>query len=291
MNSQTIEIQEEQILDQLAILDYMYSKHLVTPSYIRKTLDNTGRTLSRGITVEDLIPFDQDHFGGVNETELCLERLSLGGHCRVLDIGSGLGGPARYIAYKARCAVTGVEIQPDRFNAAIELTRAVKLDDLVNFKHGDFTSIPLPDSSYSHVISLLSILHIIDKKKAIKKIGKVLDKSGRVLIEDYYRSKRLTDRDKALLLETISCPNLMSLDGYIKAMEAAHISIIELTDMNDLWKTLVEERVNMYNDNLPQMSNIYGVEVAINALNFAEGVMKIFQNGLVGGIRILGEKA
>lgn len=280
----------DQEMSQLEILDFMYSKHLVSPSNTIRALKNAGIDLSHGITVEDLIPYDHDHFGGVEETRRCLMLLSIERSANVLDIGSGLGGPARFMADHTGCRVTGVEIQRDRFEAAERFTKAVKLEQLVCFINDDFISAPLGEGSYTHVVSFLSILHMIDKNGAIGKVGRVLKKGGRVFIEDYYGQAGISDTDQSVLLETISCPGLMSMDEYTKTLEDSGLRICELSDETDCWRKIVKERAEHYNDDLVTLSRTFGLQAALSAVSFAEGVMKIFDKGLIGGIRVIAER-
>ena len=284
-----IEIQQAQTLDQLEILHYMYSKHLVSPSNTIRALKNAGIDV-QNIKVEDLTPYDQDHFGGVNATEECLKLLSIDASSNVLDIGSGLGGPARYIAHRTGARVTGIEIQRDRFEAAQRFTRLVSLEHLVSFRNEDFASLELQGVVYSHVVSFLSILHMIDKRRALKALGRALQDGGSVFIEDYYRKGRLSSADKTELLKTISCPSLISVNNYLKTLEEGGIRIKEMTDTTDRWKKVVEERVEGYNTGLVTLSKQFGLEAALNAATFAEGVMRIFHKGMIGGFRIIGRK-
>ena len=62
---------------------------------------------------EQLFPLDQWHYGGTDAVRSAVEHLGLRSSNSVLDVGSGLGGPARFLAYTAGCHVTALELQPE----------------------------------------------------------------------------------------------------------------------------------------------------------------------------------
>src|SRR5207248_4502198 len=95
----------------MRILDF-YDRHPISESQV---LDAVRR--ARGdetLTVDDLYPFDQDHYGGLGAVDALARRAGLTPACRVLGIGAGLGGPARFLASRRGCRVVGVELHPDR---------------------------------------------------------------------------------------------------------------------------------------------------------------------------------
>lgn len=284
-----IEIQQIQNIDQLSILENMYSKHIVSPVNLITSLQSKGKSISNGLLIEDLLSYDQDHLGGLEATETCLDLLKFCEPCQVLDIGSGLGGPARYISHKTGCNVTGVEIQYDRYSISKLLTKSTGLEKKVSFVYGDFVSIDF-QQTFSHVISFLSILHIIDKELALEKLADTLQDGGKIYIEDYYRKAPSSTENNEILLETISCPSLFELDYYLRILQENKIKIEQVVDMTETWKNLVIERVKSYKQNYSAMSSEFGEETAANALSFAEGVSAIFQKEIIGGVRIIGSK-
>ena len=109
-----------------------------------------GQTINRLLSEHpDLDPsadgaldnLDQFHAGGADAVDLLIAGLALGEGDRVLDIGSGFGGPARQIARRTGNAVTGVDITPAYVDAARDLTARAGLGDLVR----------LPGRGHRHV--------------------------------------------------------------------------------------------------------------------------------------------
>ena len=84
---------------------------------------------------------DQYHYLGTEACDHVIELLGIQADASVLDIGAGIGGPARYLSAHTGCRVVGVELQEELSAAAAELTSRVEgLADRVAFVTGDFSS-------------------------------------------------------------------------------------------------------------------------------------------------------
>ena len=83
------------------------------------------------LTADDLGSIDQLHHGGAAATGYLLDQLALGPATRLLDVGGGLGGPARLAATRYGCPVLSVDLSPDFVAAARTLTERVGLADRV----------------------------------------------------------------------------------------------------------------------------------------------------------------
>ena len=93
------------------------------------------------LTYSQLLPFDQHHYHGVAAVDDMATATHIASGSMVLNIGSGLGGPARYLAGKYRASVTAVEVQDDLSRAAAELTARCGLADAVTHVCGDAVAV------------------------------------------------------------------------------------------------------------------------------------------------------
>ena len=75
-----------------------------------------------GLTVEDLAPVDHFHARGITATVELADKLPIKAGQHILDIGCGLGGPARYIAHRFQCNVSGLDITVPFVEAGNKLT-------------------------------------------------------------------------------------------------------------------------------------------------------------------------
>ena len=120
-----------------------YDTHPINEDEILAKAAAQGASLD-ALTQADLKDFDQDHYGGIEILDALADAARIGSEHHVLDVCSGMGGPARWLAYQHDCRVTGLDFTVSRVEAARRLTQRVQLDHLVDFVHGDATAMPLP---------------------------------------------------------------------------------------------------------------------------------------------------
>jgi len=129
----------------------------------------------------DLAPIDEFHIGGRSATEHALSKISLLPGQHVLDVGSGVGGAARYMAEKFGCRVTGVDLTLDFVEAARTLTRMVGLSDRVDFQVASALAMPFRDAMFDAAITLHVAMNIRDRPGLYREVARVL-KSGAVFL-------------------------------------------------------------------------------------------------------------
>lgn len=126
------------------------------------------------LTIEALAPYDQFHGRGLEATEEVARRIKIGATGHILDVGSGIGGPARYVAHRFGCRVTGIDLTPEFCDVARELTRLLGLASRVKFELGDALAMPFADSSFDGAYSMNVSMNIADKSGLYREIHRVL---------------------------------------------------------------------------------------------------------------------
>lgn len=101
-----------------------------------------------GLTVEDLAPVDHFHARGFPATVELADRLPIKAGEHILDIGCGLGGPARYLAKRFQCRVTGLDITKPFVEAANKLTALLGMQEQVKIELGDGGRLPYADAMF-----------------------------------------------------------------------------------------------------------------------------------------------
>ena len=129
-------------------------------------------------TVDALAPYDQFHGRGLEATEEMAGRLEVGAGDQLLDVGSGLGGPARYLAQHFGCHVTGIDLTEEFCVLARYLTRLVKLHDRVTIHHGSALAMPFEAGSFDGVYTMNVSMNIADKAELYREIHRVLRPDG-----------------------------------------------------------------------------------------------------------------
>jgi ubiquinone/menaquinone biosynthesis C-methylase UbiE len=131
------------------------------------------------LTRADLGAFDEFHIGGRAETRKLASRVpNLGPGMRVLDVGSGIGGPARTLADEFGCEVVGLDLTEAYCKAAKTLTQRIGLSDKVTFQHGDALDMPFEDDRFDVVWTQFAGMNIQDKARFYAECNRVLRKDG-----------------------------------------------------------------------------------------------------------------
>jgi SAM-dependent methyltransferase len=130
------------------------------------------------LRVEDLAGLDQLHAGAVPATEHLLDALELSATTRLLDVGAGVGGPARLAAARHGCPVTGIDLSPDFAELARTLTARVHLDHLLTFDVGSATDLPYDDGSFDRAMMNHVGMNIAEKDRVFDEVHRVLQPDG-----------------------------------------------------------------------------------------------------------------
>ncbi|MCA1666462.1 MAG: methyltransferase domain-containing protein [Thermomicrobia bacterium] len=136
------------------------------------------------LTMDDLTPVDQFHLGGKPATLALIERAGLRPGMRVLDVGGGLGGPARTLATAANCTVTVLDLSAEFCQVGRMLTARVGMSDRVTFQHGSALAMPFADGEFDAVWTQHATMNIADKGRLYAEISRVLRPGGRLAMHD-----------------------------------------------------------------------------------------------------------
>lgn len=126
------------------------------------------------LTVDDLATLDEMHIGGRKGTEHFMPQLDLVEGMQVLDVGSGIGGPARYAAATFQVHVTGIDLTPSYAQVAAALSEAVNLEGYTYFETGSATAMPFNDEFFDAAYTMHAGMNIKDKQKLYQEVGRVL---------------------------------------------------------------------------------------------------------------------
>jgi ubiquinone/menaquinone biosynthesis C-methylase UbiE len=153
-------------------------------------LDRVSAALERAglgegpIAWSDLAGLDQFHVRGLAATQELAQALDVTPGARLLDIGSGLGGPARYLAATFGCKVTGVDLSQPFVEVASYLAARCGLQDRVEFRQADALDLPFEDGAFDLAWTQHVAMNIADRARLYGEIRRVLRPGGRLAIYD-----------------------------------------------------------------------------------------------------------
>ena len=150
---------------------------------IRSALERAG--LDRAaLTTSALAPVDEFHIRGRAASLEIVDALGLTANSHVLDLGSGLGGPARTLAEVTGCTVTGVDLTPEFCEVATALSEWTGLSARTTFRVGDATATGLPDAAVDAALSVHVAMNIADKPALYAEAFRVIRPGGRFVVYD-----------------------------------------------------------------------------------------------------------
>ena len=140
-------------------------------------------------TIDALAPYDHFHGRGVEATEDMANRLEVAATDHVLDVGSGLGGPARYFARRFGCRVSGIDLTAEFCEVARHLTSrlGLGLGERVSFEPGDALSMPFDDAAFDGAYSMNVSMNIADKRALYREVRRVLKPGGWLVLSEVVR--------------------------------------------------------------------------------------------------------
>ena len=146
---------------------------------------------------------------------LMADRLeNVGPDTRVIDLGAGYGGAARWLARTKGCHVTCVNLSEIQNRRNRELTAAAGLNDRIRVVDGSFEDIPAEDGEFDIAWSQDSILHSGDRARVLDEIGRVLKRRGQFVFTDPMQSADCPPGVLAPVLSRIHLESLGSLEFY-----------------------------------------------------------------------------
>jgi ubiquinone/menaquinone biosynthesis C-methylase UbiE len=122
------------------------------------------------LTPQQLAPLDQFHTRGITATAELAKLAGITADMSVLDIGSGIGGPARFLAASYGCRVTGIDLSETFVNAARHLTERTGQSELVSFGSGSALELPFDDGGFDAALLLHVAMNISDRARLYSEI-------------------------------------------------------------------------------------------------------------------------
>ena len=150
---------------------------------IEAALGEAGLDLT-ALRPRDLAAVDEFHSRGRSATKELAELAAPRASDRVLDVGSGIGGPARYLAETFGCPVIGIDLTPAFCAVATWLSELTGYADRVTFRNGSGTELPFPDASFDLVWTIQMQMNVADKGRLYGEIHRVLAPGGRYVLQE-----------------------------------------------------------------------------------------------------------
>ncbi|MGH3277059.1 MAG: class I SAM-dependent methyltransferase, partial [Streptosporangiaceae bacterium] len=184
---------------------------------------------------------DSFHPGGLALTERLGDRLRLGPGDRVLDVASGRGTSALFLAERFGCEVVGVDYGRVSIESASAAAAARSLSGRVSFRQADAESLPFPDGAFDALVCECAFCTFPDKARAVQEFARVLRADGHLALSDLSRAGELT-RELEGLLAWIACiADAQPVEQYVEYLRSGGFTIEAVESHDEALQALVQQ--------------------------------------------------
>jgi len=271
----------------------MASASAITDHYARaglgevilEALKTAGKDIDK-LTPDDLAPLDEHHPRGRSSTVDLARLAAIKAEDRVLDLGSGIGGPSRYLAKTFGCRVLGIDLTPEFCRVAAMLTERTGLTEKIQYQQGDALEMAIADQSFDVVWSQEVAMNIADRDRLYAEIRRVLKPGGRYVFADVVASDGRSPHFPVPWAREPSASFLLTAEGTRQKIEAAGFYLRALEDQTG--DCIAQQKARANHAGSPAVLGIHivlgreGPRMLENtARNFEEG-----RTGLVQGVAV-----
>lgn len=220
----------------------MANLHQIERHYAKAGKDIAERVLTalgteEPVTPERLAPVDQFHGGGLSATRALMVLLQPQATHHLLDLGSGIGGPARWIASTFGCKVAGIDLTATFCAAAEALPQATGLEERVTIIHGSALETPISDNSFDRAYSQNVMMNIEDKLGFYREAFRVLKPGGMLALSTLAKGPNDEPYYPSPWAETAETSFLAGLEDTKRDVLIAGFEILQLNDKSAQTRT------------------------------------------------------
>lgn len=212
------------------------------------------------LSSQDLAALDHLHVGGRQATEDLANSMELEPGVHLLDVGCGIGGPARYFA-ECGYRVTGIDLTDEFVEVAANLTRRVKLDRAAEFRRASALEMPFGVAVLDGAYMIHVGMNIDDKAKLFREVARVLRPGARFGIFDVMRKDGAAFEFPVPWAVTPATSFVATLDEYLQGLNSAGFRVVRQRDRRQF---ALEWTEKMRAQAASSASPVHGVQVLMS---------------------------
>lgn len=253
---------------------------------VERALADRGLAPPAPLQPTQLEDLDHLHYEGRAAVDLAVQRLGLTEQDRVLDVGSGLGGPARRLATAPGCRVVALELQQELHECAASLTSRCGIDGRIRHIGGDILDPHAVEGPFDALVSWLVFLHIPDRPALLRRCRSLLRAGGGLHAEDFFIRNPLDDEERTLLRDEVQCAHLVDRPTYIDELVSAGFGDVRFDDCTDDWAAFVRDRARDFRSDREAFATLHGRDAFDALASFYSTMERLFDGGRLGGVRV-----
>ena len=183
---------------------------------------------------------------------LVASKLKLNSDTKLLELGSGYGGAARYLTKKYGCQVTCLNLSETQNERNESLNKKNRLDHLITVMEGNFEDIPFSDNSFDVVWSQDAIVHSGNREQVLSEVDRVFMETGDFIFTDLMQTYDCPKSVLKPVLERIHLDSLGSFGFYVEQARKLDVKEIRVQDLSEHLTThyqrVMEETIDRYDE-------------------------------------------
>jgi SAM-dependent methyltransferase len=222
----------------------------VAEHYRRPQLEETilGALKRAGIDTQklaatDLAMMDEFHVGGLEATKAFAEFMGLKPGMHVLDVGCGIGGPARYFAAEHGVRVVGIDLTEEFVRTAESLTKLVHLEKAASFEQGSALATPFKAGSFDAAYMFHVGMNVADKNALFQDVARVLKPGARFSIYDLMRTSDAPIGYPVPWAVSGETSFVVHIEGYRQALAAVGFEVVHERGRRDFGIDFFERNI------------------------------------------------
>jgi ubiquinone/menaquinone biosynthesis C-methylase UbiE len=237
-------------------------------------------------TAMDLSTGDEFHLGGLPATTALAKDLGLAPGMQVLDVGCGIGGPARHFAEAHKCRVTGIDLTEEFVQVAAELTRRCGLADRVAFRHGSALDLPFDAATFDAATLIHVGMNISDKARLFEEVRRVLKPGALFCVYEVMRAGEGDLPYPMPWAQSVETSFVETPEAYRRLLSAAGFTIEREENRRAFVLDLAREmRAKIEKDGLPALNQ--HVLIGPAARERLGNVMATLERGMIAPIEMI----
>jgi ubiquinone/menaquinone biosynthesis C-methylase UbiE len=239
----------------------------------------------------EMLMGEEIHVGGKEETDILAEKVGIERSTSVVDVCSALGGPARHLASKYGCHVTGLDATAKMVEEARARTGREGLSHLVTFRLGNALDMPFHANTFDVVWGQDAWCYITDKERLVREVHRVLKPGGLVAFTDWIQTGNMSENEWEDLNTFMAFPYMETLDGYEQILGKTGFIIVEKEELSSGFAHHCHLYQSKFRNELKDMViSQYGMELYEAADSGLDKWVRAADEWKVGRGRLIGEK-
>lgn len=180
----------------------------------------------------EMLMGEEIHVGGAAETDLLAQKAGVNAQTHLLDVCSALGGPARGLAQRYGCQISGLDATQRMHAESIRRTTEAGLSDKIDFKLGNALDMPYRAETFDVVWGQDAWCYITDKNRLLEECARVVKPGGVVAFTDWLETGPMSEAEWIALHTFMVFPYMETLEGYAVLAESTGLEIVEKEDLS-----------------------------------------------------------